>query len=116
YLTVKEGRFDLLQRTAELYNDAIDIFLLSLAQNENNKKAVAVILSGKGSDGRKGAEAIKKAGGLVIVQAPESCEFNSMPQQVIDSGYADFVLLPEDMAPVIQGYVNQAFSKNKADE
>ncbi|RYF87532.1 MAG: chemotaxis protein CheB [Chitinophagaceae bacterium] len=107
HLALNGGKFLLIRRHHTLQNKAIDIFLESLAENENRGKAIVVILSGAGFDGVKGTAAIKKAGGLVIAQVPESCEFATMSQQIINKGYADFVLLPEEMPVVIESYVNR---------
>ena len=78
-------------------NMAIDIFLHSLAKDVG-KKAIAVILSGTGSDGTKGIAAIKKAGGLVFVQDPTTAKFDGMPHSAIASGKIDFILSPESIA------------------
>lgn len=78
-------------------NNAIDTFLESLAQ-EKKDKAIGVILSGTGTDGTKGAEAIKRHGGIVIAQDPLSADFDGMPSSVIQAGYADFILPPEMIA------------------
>lgn len=75
----------------------IDGFFESLATVHQNE-AVAVILSGAGSDGARGVEAIKEHGGIVIVQDPHSAQFPSMPQSAIATGCADFVLAPEAIA------------------
>ncbi|HYC85326.1 MAG TPA: chemotaxis protein CheB, partial [Chryseosolibacter sp.] len=78
-------------------NMAIDIFLHSLAKDVG-KKAIAIILSGTGSDGTKGIAAIKKAGGLVFVQDPLSSKFDGMPHSAIASGKIDYILSPESIA------------------
>jgi two-component system CheB/CheR fusion protein len=78
-------------------NMAIDIFLYSLAKDAG-KKAIAVILSGTGSDGTKGIAAIKKAGGLVYIQDPSTAKFDGMPHSAIASGKIDFILSPESIA------------------
>lgn len=78
-------------------NMAIDIFLHSLAKDVG-KKAIAMILSGTGTDGTKGIAAIKKAGGLVFIQDPSTAKFDGMPQNAIASGKVDFILSPESMA------------------
>lgn len=83
----------------------------SLAANENRRKVIAILLSGHGPDGVSGAAAIRKAGGLVLVQSPETCEFPQLPRKVIQDGNADFVLLPEDMPVIIQGYINRLVLK-----
>ena len=56
------------------------------------ERAIAVVLTGTGSDGSLGVGAIKKMGGTVIAQDQESAEFFGMPAATIKSGHADFIL------------------------
>ena len=63
-----------------------------------------VVLSGTGSDGTNGVKAVKEYGGLVIAQDPESAKFDGMPKSVINSGLADFVLSPEEIAEEILNF------------
>ena len=57
----------------------IDVFFRSLAQ-DCGPRAVAIVLSGGGSDGSRGIRDVHEAGGLVIVQDAESAQFDGMPQ------------------------------------
>jgi two-component system chemotaxis response regulator CheB len=50
------------------------------------------VLSGTGSDGARGVEAIKKAGGTVIAQDKDTSEFFGMPSAAIGTGSVDIVL------------------------
>jgi two-component system CheB/CheR fusion protein len=68
----------------------VDSFLHSLAQDRRNN-AIAVILSGTGSDGSMGARAIKGEGGIVLAQ-DETAKYDGMPRSAIDTGCVDFVL------------------------
>jgi two-component system CheB/CheR fusion protein len=75
----------------------IDIFFKSLAADQK-KKAVGIILSGSGADGAAGIKAIKKSGGIVMVQDPQSAKFDSMPQSALEICDVDYVLTPEKIA------------------
>ena len=55
-------------------------------------RAIAVVLTGKESDGVLGVLAIKKSGGTVIAQDEASCECFSMPKSAIETGKVDLVL------------------------
>src|SRR5579872_701478 len=93
-ITIQKNQLRLMEKkNGKLPNNAIDVFLYSLAR-ERKDKAIAVILSGTGTDGTKGTEAIKKEGGLVIVQDPATARFDGMPNSVIAAGNADFILPP----------------------
>jgi chemotaxis response regulator CheB len=98
YMTINNGFLYLHPRTEyPMYpNKSIDIFLKSLAATGAGE-SIVIILSGRGSDGAKGVGLIKEKGGLVIVQAPQSCEYRSMPESSIKTGAVDFELLPNEM-------------------
>jgi two-component system CheB/CheR fusion protein len=75
----------------------IDHFLRSLAQ-DCRSRAVGVILSGAGSDGSLGLQAIKEAGGVTFAQDPSTAEYASMPQMAEAATRVDFVLPPAQIA------------------
>ena len=75
----------------------INILLRSMAEDQQHK-AIGIILSGTGSDGSKGIKAIKEANGLVICQSPESAKFDGMPQNAMATGVVDLVLTPSEVA------------------
>jgi two-component system CheB/CheR fusion protein len=86
----------------------VDDFFRSLAR-EQREAAIAVILSGTGTNGTAGAQAIKAAGGLCIAQDPDVADFPGMPQSVIHAGYADQVLKTEDIPAVLERYVHHPY-------
>ena len=81
----------------------IDRFFTSLARS-HGENAIAVVLSGTGSDGTNGAREIKSAGGLVFVQDPKQAKYDGMPQSVLDQGGADVISRAEEIVEVIGDY------------
>ncbi|MBP9147652.1 MAG: PAS domain-containing protein [Rhodoferax sp.] len=86
----------------------IDFFFRSLAQ-DLHERAIGIVLSGTASDGTLGVRAIKDAGGMVMVQTPESTEFDGMPRSAIATGLVDYQLSPEQMPAQLITYVKYAF-------
>jgi two-component system CheB/CheR fusion protein len=78
----------------------IDLFFRSLAQDVGSK-AIAVILSGSGSDGSRGVLEVNRAGGLVYCESPDTAQFNGMPLSAIRTGTVEQVLAPEDIADAL---------------
>jgi len=71
------------------------------------ERAMAVVMTGTGSDGSRGVRAIKAAGGTVIVEAPDSAEFAGMPTAAVRTGCADLVVPLDQIGPAIQRLVWQ---------
>lgn len=69
----------------------IDHFFRTLADTFDGN-AVAVILTGTGSDGALGVRRIRERGGIVVAQNPEEAEFDGMPRTAIETGMVDIVL------------------------
>jgi two-component system CheB/CheR fusion protein len=73
------------------HETAIDFFLRSLAQ-AYEERAIGIVLSGTGSHGTLGMQAIKGQGGLTIVLDLDSAEYEQMPRSAISSGLADYIV------------------------
>jgi two-component system chemotaxis response regulator CheB len=93
HLLVGEGGAISLTRTELVHfaRPSADLMFESVAA-AYGARAVAVVLSGSGSDGAMGITAIKKRGGTVIAQDEASSEFYGMPGAAVRTGHADFVL------------------------
>jgi two-component system CheB/CheR fusion protein len=90
------------QKTGGL-NLPIDSFLASLA-TQFGDKAVAVIMSGSGSDGSCGVKNVQDAGGVILVQTPETAEFDSMPQAAIATDAVDLTCPVDEMPGHLLSY------------
>ncbi|MEM9103121.1 MAG: chemotaxis protein CheB [Pseudomonadota bacterium] len=82
----------------------IDIFLRSLAEDQQHR-AIGIVLSGTGSDGTRGIKAMKESGGLVIVQEPGSAKFDGMPISAYNTGLADLLLPPREMGVNLEKFI-----------
>lgn len=113
-MTYHNGLLHLHNPTEALGNKkTIDNFIFSLSK-EIMDNAVAIILSGAGSDGTQGLHALKMNGGMVMVQKPETAQFSGMPSSAIASGYADFCLPPEELPNQLINFINHITKKNQA--
>ncbi|MCX7823675.1 MAG: ATP-binding protein [Syntrophobacterales bacterium] len=115
YMMVKNGVFVLFDRKPHEPHMPINIFLISLAK-ELKDKVTAVILSGTGSDGSRGVEAVRSAGGMGLVQSPESAKFDGMPRNAISTGSVDFVGTPEEICEYIfygKNFVEKHVASNR---
>lgn len=96
-MIISDGR--LLLSSGERKNELrlpIDLFFRSLAR-DSNTQAVAIVLSGTGSDGSRGIRDIHENGGLVLAQSEQSAKFDGMPKSAIETGAVSFTLAPEEM-------------------
>ena len=96
-MVLRENKLYLTEYVHGGINHPIDVFFSSLAE-EMKERAVAVVLSGTGSDGTSGVKAVKEHEGLVFVQDPASAKFDGMPKSAINTGLVDFVLTPQGIA------------------
>ena len=86
----------------------VDFLFRSLALDQR-EHAIGIVLSGTGHDGTQGVRTIKGEAGMVMVQTPESSEFDSMPRSAIDTGVADYELTPAAMPACLINYVARTF-------
>ena len=103
HLLINRGGFVSLTQTELVHfvRPSADLLFESVAASYR-ERAIAVILSGSGTDGAMGVRAIKKMGGTVIVQAPGASEFRGMPDAALQAGCAiDLVLPLRDIAPAL---------------
>ncbi len=108
-MALSNGALQLLEPTlARGIRLPIDFFFRSLAQDQH-ERAICIVLSGTGSDGALGVRAVKGEGGMVMVQTPESTEYDGMPRSAIATGMVDFVLPANEMPAQLLAYAGRAF-------
>ena len=108
-LTLVDGALRLRRhRTERVPHLTVDRFFSSLAQSQR-ERAICIVMSGTGTDGTMGVREVKGEGGLAIVQAPETTEYDGMPRSAIATGMVDFVLAPADMPARLLAYARMAF-------
>jgi two-component system chemotaxis response regulator CheB len=101
-LVDREGNLSFSHRPAvNFVRPAADRLFESLAESFG-PRAIAVVLTGTGHDGARGAQMVKRAGGKVIVQDEATSEFFGMPGAAIHAGQVDMILPLEQIAPALE--------------
>ena len=109
-MALLNGTLQLLEPSAPRgHRLPIDFFFRSLAQDQN-ERAIAIVLAGTGSDGTLGVRAIKGEGGMVMVQSPDSAEYDGMPRNAIATGLVDYVMPPAEMPAQLITYAAHSFN------
>jgi two-component system CheB/CheR fusion protein len=102
-MTLADGHLELVPREkTDGPARSIDVFFSSVAEAQGSD-AIGVVLSGTGSDGAAGLQAIKAAGGVTFAQTPESAGYDGMPRAAAATGCVDFVLSPSEIAARLTG-------------
>lgn len=86
---------------------SVDYFLRSAVEVLHGN-ALAVIMTGMGSDGLSGSAELKAAGGFVFAQSPDDCVVYGMPKAVVAGGLADRILPLGKIAPAVVRHVKRS--------
>jgi two-component system, chemotaxis family, protein-glutamate methylesterase/glutaminase len=101
HLVVTRGRVSLTSTPAVRFaRPSIDVLFQSVAQAYRDE-ALAVVLTGTGTDGAMGAEAVREVGGTVVAQDEATAAFATMPRAATTTGSADLVLPRDAIGPTI---------------
>lgn len=99
----KVSRIDLVvtpEPKEALYKPSANVLVSSVAKAVG-RRALGVILTGMGNDGRDGIRELKNKGGRAIAQSDSSCVVYGMPKAIVDDGLADEIVDIDDMANAI---------------
>jgi len=99
HLLIQDHRLH-LQDEPGTFDAPIDRVFLSLSEGWG-QQMIAILLSDTGQDGTAGLQAVSRAGGIALVQSPETAQFASMPSSAVSSGLVDEGLSPEDLAKTV---------------
>jgi len=104
-LTIADGVLHLESPPAEPrgHRTPIDHFFRSLAADQDGS-AVCIILSGTGTDGTLGLQAIKEYGGMAMAQTVESAQYDSILRSAIATGLVDHILSAMEMPAKLVEY------------
>ncbi len=112
-MVIADGKLLLTERSPDRsFAHPIDQFFRSLA-HDCGRRSIAIILSGTGSDGARGVREIHDAGGLVMIQDPQSAKFDGMPLSAQATGVVDLAVPPEQMADVLLRYSQQGVARDQ---
>src|SRR5215212_360231 len=99
HVMILDGHVLLEADNEERPKPSVDM-LLSSAAESYGEHLIAVILTGSGSDGAAGAVDVKNAGGVVIIQNPETAPYPSMPLSLPPTA-VDHVVDMEQIGPLL---------------
>jgi two-component system chemotaxis response regulator CheB len=102
HLLVDEGP-QLALSSDELVNfsrPAIDV-LFESAADEYGERLLGIVLTGGNQDGAAGLQAVRAAGGMTIVQQPDTAQVPYMPELALERGEVDYVLTLEQIAALL---------------
>jgi two-component system chemotaxis response regulator CheB len=104
---VKDGVIKINQGPHEnKYRPSIDVLFRSVAVNYGHQ-VIGVILTGLLEDGTSGMHAIKRSGGICIVQEPSEAEYSDMPRSVLNKIEVDYQANMEDIPVIIKEILKQ---------
>src|SRR4051812_32247527 len=113
-MTLADGHLAITARpTAPIPNMPIDHLFRSLATIQKSR-AVAVVLSGNGTDGAIGLQAVKARGGLTFAQDELSARHPAMPRAAVQDGNVDHVLRPREIARELERVGRHPYARDAA--
>lgn len=101
HIVIEDGRVRLSRGPSENgHRPAVDVLFRTAAHNHGSR-VVGVVLTGNLDDGTAGLAAIKRRGGVAIVQDPGEADYSGMPRSAIENVEIDHVLPLHEIGPLL---------------
>jgi two-component system chemotaxis response regulator CheB len=114
HLLIKKGKMLVTKGAAEnRHRPGIDPLFRSAAASHGSR-VIAVVLTGMLDDGTAGLIAVKRCGGVTVVQDPRDAAYSGMPLSALDDADVDYCVSIAEMGPLLVSLVSTPHGKNKA--
>jgi len=114
HLLLKKDRMLVTKGAREnRHRPGIDPLFRSAAVS-HGPRVIGVLLTGMGDDGSAGLNAIKRCGGVTVVQDPRDAPYSEMPLNALDNAAVDYCVALSEMGPLLTNLVSQHHGKRKA--
>ena len=101
HLLVEPGQFALSIDEPECFSRPSVNVLFESAADAYGRRVCAVVLTGSSDDGAEGLAAVRRAGGVTVVQDPSTAESPVAPRAALARGTVDHVLALEQITPLL---------------
>jgi two-component system, chemotaxis family, protein-glutamate methylesterase/glutaminase len=114
HLLIKKGKMLVTKGAAEnRHRPGIDPLFRSAAASHGSR-VIAVVLTGMLDDGTAGLIAVKRCGGVTVVQDPRDAAYSGMPLSALDDADVDYCVSIAEMGPLLVSLVSTPHGKSKA--
>ena len=104
-LTLSRGGRILLSMSPIKGNSSSADLLFESVGRAWKEEALAIVLTGMGRDGAQGLGVLKQMGGYCLAQSQADCPVFGMPAAAIEAGWADQIMLAEEMSDFLSALV-----------
>jgi two-component system chemotaxis response regulator CheB len=114
HLLINKAKMLVTKGAAEnRHRPGIDPLFRSAAVSHGSR-VIGVVLTGMLDDGTAGLIAVKRCGGVTVVQDPRDAAYSGMPQSAIDKADVDHCVAIADMGPLLTSLVSKPRGRRRA--
>jgi two-component system chemotaxis response regulator CheB len=114
HLLLKNGKLWVTKGAAEnRQRPGIDPLFRSAAVSHGSR-VIGVLLTGMMDDGTAGLIALKRCGGVTVVQDPKDAAYSGMPLSALDHAQVDFCVSLAEMGPLLAELASKPRGRRKA--